>query len=570
MKIRILGIILLMTQITFSQTFHTKLQEMEATGQLSSIESLYLRGVRALAPERLPDTFAALDRLPLKSATGLLTEINSRWNEFSPEQQDVFKPLLARPDLPETFISPNGYFKIHYTFDGPNAVSADDFDTSGVPDYIEEVANSLELSYQVMIGDMGFDPPNDDDGEDGDEWDVYIQNIEAYGYTTFSEDGSEPGTYICYMTMDNDYIDTPTKGLDGVRVTAAHEFFHMVQFGYVFRSADVFIMEAGSTWMEDVVFDYVNDYLNYLSDFFDATNRSFDFKNGWREYGLCVWFHFLDERLETRNYAKTLWEHMASAPAMDAIVTMLQAYNTTFEHELNLFNGWNYMTGYRADTDRFYPEGDTYPVIQLWGDFTLDRDTTFTADVVPTGAKYFRFTTEDGSIHTLIASNLNNAETTSLNECTLTLNSGTGHPFLTDIGGNYQARITAEDYYMWQGVAVTEIAGQPALFTPLSGSIVGFSEDEMPSSFPNPFIIGEHQFTSIPFVLDEGSDVRILIATTSGHVVLDTEQTSPAGMNFFVWDGNDDDGNPAPSGIYVYFISQDGDLVRRDKFALVR
>ncbi len=417
---------------------------------------------------------------------------------------------------------------------------------------------------------MGFQPPPADGGIDGNQWDVYIENIDPYGYTTYSKDPNNPGAYISYMTMDNNYDHTDTPGLDGARVTAAHEFFHMVQFGYNFRNADIFMMEAASTWMEDVVYDYVNDYYFYLDGFFNGSNYSFNYTNGWREYGLCTWFHFLEKRLNTRDFAKTLWEAIPAEPAMNAMATTLLQYGTTFEDELHIFYGWNYMTGYRADTDRFYPEGDAYPVIRLSGDFSLGQDTTLIVNVTPTAAKYYRFTAGDGSTFTLIPSNLNMANAASSNECTLILSPGFSHPFFTDIGGDHQANISADDYSIWKCVAVTEIPGQPAIFTPFDGSIINLNEDELPASFPSPFNPGENDWTSIPFVLDEPSDVRILIAQASGHVVLDTEQSFLDGIQFFIWDGNDNNGNPAPSGIYVYLISRGGDLLRREKLALVR
>ena len=48
-----------------------------------------------------------------------------------------------------------------------------------------------------------------------------------------------------------------------MRVTAAHEYFHAVQFAYDFGE-DLWFMEATATWAEDELFDRVNDNLNYL------------------------------------------------------------------------------------------------------------------------------------------------------------------------------------------------------------------------------------------------------------------------------------------------------------------
>ena len=48
-----------------------------------------------------------------------------------------------------------------------------------------------------------------------------------------------------------------------MQVTAAHEYFHAVQFAYDFFE-DGWFMEATATWAEDELYDSVNDNVNYL------------------------------------------------------------------------------------------------------------------------------------------------------------------------------------------------------------------------------------------------------------------------------------------------------------------
>jgi len=49
-----------------------------------------------------------------------------------------------------------------------------------------------------------------------------------------------------------------------MKVTAAHEFFHAIQFGYPLGDGWDWWMEASATFMEDEAFDAVNDYRQYL------------------------------------------------------------------------------------------------------------------------------------------------------------------------------------------------------------------------------------------------------------------------------------------------------------------
>ena len=472
MRIRIIWIVCVLgIRLGFSQALYDRLAAEQSMGIIDESRALFIKGLKSFAPDHLPEPYRDLPDLPLKSATGLLAEIRLNWDRFNLEQQAVLEPLLYRPRLQKSHVTPSGLFRVHYDTSGTNAVSLDDFDQSGVPDYVEETAGSLEYAYSVEIGQLGFKVPPDDNNEDGPEWDVYIKAISDYGYTSFDPDPDQPGVYITYITMDNNYAHTPTQGIDGARVTVAHEFFHMIQFGYYFRYNDIFLMEAGATWMEDVVYDYVNDYYFYLSNFFERTNISFNVADGWREYGLCVWFHFLEKRLGGRDIVRLTWEEIVRAPAVRALDRALNGLGHTFEEELALFYGWNYMTGSRADTDLFYPEGDFYPEITLDESFLFMRDTTFTANIVSLAARYYHIETDEGEAFTIIPMNPYTNPELSSDQCAVELIQGEQNPYYTDLGHGMLVRILSEDDKAWRAVAVTEAPGEET-------AIISFMESD--------------------------------------------------------------------------------------------
>ena len=520
------------TQIGISQTFDQKLRADVKQGIISETQALFIRALKSFAPDRIPDNYRGLTALPLKSSTSLLVQIRSRWNDFSPDQRSILQFLLSRPNLPESYVTPSGLFKIHYATTGYNAVSPDDLDYSGIPDYIEEISNSFDYVYTVEVEQLGFNPPPSDDNTDGPEWDVYIKNIDAYGYTYWeTEVPGNPNRWTTYITIDNDYTHTPTEGLNGARVTAAHEFFHMVQFGYYFRESDIFLMEAASTWMEDVVYDHINDYYYYLPGFFNGMNKRFDYSDFLREYGLCVWFHFLEKRLGTRNIVREVWEQIDNYPSVEAIDMALRSRGHTFEEELSLFYGWNIMTGYRADTTRFYSEGHNYPLVRLDASYQFLTDTVLTGEIKPTAARYFQFYQDDGSRYTFSPTYLNRDDEVTFGEFSLSLIHGTGFPFYTNLGNNVQTRLIAEDFLLWKCVAVAEIAGGETAFIPFSGNQLGFSEDDLPGNFPNPFLLSTHSVTSIPFLLESPGVVHILILRASGYKVKEeAASNSTSGM----------------------------------------
>jgi hypothetical protein len=411
-------IILFLSIIVFwynaaAQNFTATVKRQIKQQKISRIDALFLQAEAIFAPEQLPLEYRSLNFEVQKCGFGLLAQINSNFKKFSASQQASLQKFLARPDLPFSIISPSSLFKIHYTTSGSDAVPLEDEDESGIPDYVEEVSRTMDYNYQIEVLTIGLNEPPFDD-KDGPEWDVYIKNIPSYfGYTTFdTKISSNPNVWTSFITIDNDYSHTQTTQLDGMKITTAHEFFHMIQLGYNFRNKDIFLMEVGSTWMEDILYDEVNQYLEYLPAFLGATNIAFDTFDGSHEYGLCIWFHFLQKRLQSIDFVVDIWEYILDYPAIQAVDRVLNDKGTNFEKELTLFYGWNYLTGSRADTINYYPEGNTYPEISdsdLNGIYNFSQDTTLTDLVVPTGAKYFKFNIVNGSSFILIPVNINTA-----------------------------------------------------------------------------------------------------------------------------------------------------------------
>ncbi|MEJ2627043.1 MAG: hypothetical protein P8078_00585 [bacterium] len=409
-------IILFLSIIVFwynaaAQNFRATVKSQVKQQKLSQTDALFLQAVAMFAPEQLPPEYKSLNFEVQKCGFGLMAQINSNFVKFSTSQQASLQEFLDRPDLPFSIISPSSLFKIHYTITGSEAVPLEDADESGIPDYVEEVARTMDYNYQIEVLNIGLNEPPSDD-IDGPEWDVYIKNIPNYfGYTSFdTKISTNPNVWTSHMIIDNDYVHTQTTLLDGMRITTAHEFFHMIQLGYNFRNKDIFLMEVGSTWIEDVLYDEVNQYIEYLPAFLSSTNTAFDTFDGYHEYGLCLWFHFLQKRLHSIYFVTDIWEYITNYPAIQAVNQVLIDKGSNFDKELTLFYGWNYLTGSRADTLSYYPEGNTYPEISdsdLDGIYNFSHDTTIAGSVVSTGAKYFKFNIVNGSSFILIPVNIN-------------------------------------------------------------------------------------------------------------------------------------------------------------------
>ena len=170
----------------------------------------------------------------------------SRLSHTGPNDPPI---ILIRPTNQYSWEAPGGKFMIHYDTEGPLAVFEADVDVDpidGIPDYVNRTADYLNAAYSVYIDELGFDPPpDDDDGTDSPLYDVYLTDVPALT-TPESRSYQYPGreAYTSYIQLGHDlrtphYPDDP---LPFLKTSAAHEFFHAVQFAYRVYSSDP------STW----------------------------------------------------------------------------------------------------------------------------------------------------------------------------------------------------------------------------------------------------------------------------------------------------------------------------------
>jgi hypothetical protein len=202
--------------------------------------------------------------------------------------------------------------------------------------------------------------------------------------------------------MENDFSASSRyrfNPLDGARVTAAHEFFHAIQFAYdVFEyqgyddsnpgNDKPWWMEASAVWMEDVVYDDVNDYVGYLTYFYKLpwiSLTSFVSGGDFHPYASCVWPIFLCEKYEDAGIVREIWEECGlvmgynTLPATD-FVLQAEPRRSSLEAAFLEFEIWNFRTGPLADTSRFFSEGNRFPAVDTTF-FIRALDTLLTVDI---------------------------------------------------------------------------------------------------------------------------------------------------------------------------------------------
>ena len=175
-----------------------------------------------------------------------------------------------------------------------------------MPDFVEQVAEVAEHVYEVENGRLGWRPPRSDGHEGGGEGktDIYLAEIggSLFGYAApdrgqQTRGHRQPRHLHGYLVLDNDYdpFEFPgTKPLADLEVTVAHEYNHILQFGYD-AYQDAWFAESTATWMEDQVYDHIDDYLRYVRRWVRLYDTPITAPTI-REYGSAVWNHWLTHR----------------------------------------------------------------------------------------------------------------------------------------------------------------------------------------------------------------------------------------------------------------------------------
>lgn len=221
---------------------------------------------------------------------------------------DVRDPNRNAYSVPEAPASPacSRHFCVHWVAEGLDAPSLADRDGDGVPDFVERVLRVAERVHATENGKQGWREPRSDGRKGGrrGKTDVYLSQIggELFGYAApdlgqATRQHRIPRRLHGYLVLDNDYspFEFPgTSPLEDLQVTFAHEYNHILQFGYD-AYQDPWFAEASATWMEDQVYNRINDYLRYVRRWVRLWETPLT-ANSIKEYGSAVWNQWLARR----------------------------------------------------------------------------------------------------------------------------------------------------------------------------------------------------------------------------------------------------------------------------------
>ena len=499
----------------------------------------------------------------IKCGFSQVNSVRQNFNSFTPDQQQILKPLLARPDLQTSIASPSGFFRIHYDTTGDN-----------IPGFnIDSVAIAADSAFNFEVNYLGYQPPPLDNGAGGDDkYDIYIENLVQlgeYGETDFEFVSGDKGP--SYMIVNSDFSNFPTKGINAVRVTIAHEFHHGIQGGnYIFRSEDAWFHELTSTSMEEFVYNTVNDYYFYQKNYFNNPNRSIAENDvgGGDGYDLAIWNIFQKDKFGF-GIIKREWELMPAQRAITCINQSITENNISFSQVLNEFGVWVYFTGSRAVPGKYFSEAKNYPLIKFpVGNpvvtFSPPSDTINNVNY-PVSNNFFKITYTQPALTDDIISVITNSDVTSAINST-----GTSFPFKYFI---YNYPVIGSNNMLDRYYAKLVASGGPWFNSEvLNGTWLGsekvFNTDaDFP--FPSPFNYG-YSYMYVP--VDQSADnVQLNVFTVSMTNVFSSNIPVSKLNNVkkvVKWNGKGNNQQKLSSGIYIVAV-KNGNNVKTYKIAIL-
>jgi Family of unknown function (DUF6055) len=271
---------------------------------------------------------------------------------------------------------------VHWVAEGIDAPDLADANGDGVPDYVERVQAVAEHVHSVENGKLGWREPKSDGRKGGGhgKTDIYLDQIGGalFGYAAPDRGQATkahrlPRHLHGYLVLDNNYdpLEFPgTTPLHDLEVTIAHEYNHILQFGYD-AYQDAWFAESSAVWMEDQVYDGINDYLRYVRRWVKRNDTPLT-ASSIKEYGSAVWSKWLARRYGNSILRRAWGRAVHTKPGGFSV----SAVNSAIEAA----GGSNFsrdFVRFAADlpewrTDRVFPEGDSYPDVSRQGSLPTD------------------------------------------------------------------------------------------------------------------------------------------------------------------------------------------------------
>jgi mannose-6-phosphate isomerase-like protein (cupin superfamily) len=329
-------------------------------------------------PHLADPSYRLHEKVDPRGATALLRNLAASVRQLSPADRRLAEAILARPtdNGNGNYTAPKSDFRhkcftnfcVHWvrsTRDAPSL--ADRNPKNHIPDWIDKVRSVMSFVWNKEVVDFGYGPPRGDgnsgshrSGNPNPKIDIFIQDVGRqglYGYCTSDDPKIRTQNNIsAYCVFDDDFskkqFGGAATGLAALKVTAAHEFNHAIQFNYD-AFEDLWFLEATATNTEADVYPAIHDNYQYFPA--SPLSKTMPLKpidrwedNGLNQYGSWIFFRFLAEFFTDPShpiatapdpaFVHEIWHDAKATPgtidggeySTEAIESFLGAHGETF------------------------------------------------------------------------------------------------------------------------------------------------------------------------------------------------------------------------------------------------
>ncbi|ANH40384.1 hypothetical protein I601_3987 [Nocardioides dokdonensis FR1436] len=323
-----------------------------------------------------------------RDATLALRDLAVALPQLDAEQRREGESLLARPTDGSSDPIGQGYSSrskklcggnvcVHYVTQGADAPRNKKWvrTTLSVMNKVWKFETG-KLGYRTPVSDRSL--PKKKNGGNG-KFDVYLKELSSqrlYGYCApeYVVKGNKR-LANGYCVLDDDFAKAEygRKPLDTLRVTAAHEFFHAIQFNYDYRE-DRWLMESTATWIEERFADDVDDNRQYLKvgqvrgphkplDIFDTTYGY--------HYGNWAWWEFLSQKYGSSIVSK-VWKQAGQYRGAGRTYST-KALTRVLKSKRGFTRDYAQFAAVNNNPKQFYSEGKHWPEAVNIGTLALSK-----------------------------------------------------------------------------------------------------------------------------------------------------------------------------------------------------
>ncbi|NVN98462.1 MAG: hypothetical protein HXX17_03990 [Geobacteraceae bacterium] len=321
------------------------------------------------------------------------------WKKLQSNTQSTLAKYLKTPTLASenSLLSSGGHFIIHYATTGSDKpVPAPPYT---ITSWAQKVADIFEEVYTYEVSYLGYSqPPNI-------PYDVYLQVlIDPLGQSRYlgltTSESLSGNSATSYISIDPDFtsffIYNPLALL---KITAAHEFHHAIQYGYNYYF-ELWYAEATASWMEDEVYDSVNQLYDYTRDYLIKPEESLDTP---ADGGYS---HWIFNRLLAENHGvaaiKAVWEKLggitsttgADIPMLPVIDNTMTSMSSSLPSEFMAFARRLYTKEWTSHTNELnLLYSRPLAIKELFSSYPVNTATTQASSIALPhyGIKYLKF-----------------------------------------------------------------------------------------------------------------------------------------------------------------------------------